>query len=91
MEFFCRNTVQSRYKTSIFKHRPPREPCELQILPVPSKCKLFTKKSSTVLKKTPHISPINEDNIVTMVEMENNVPNNHNEDENEKVRLIINL
>lgn len=42
----------------------------MQILTLPSKCKLFPKKSSMVLKETPHFLPPNEDNIVTMVEVE---------------------
>lgn len=81
VNFLCRNNVKSRYKTSLFKHRPPREPCGMQILPLPSKCKLLTKKSSSALKHTPHFSPINEDNIVTMIEMEEN----NNDNENQKV------
>lgn len=76
-----KNTVKSRYKTAGFKHRRPREPDEVQILQLPSKCKLFPKRSSMVLKETPHFAPPNEDNIVTMIEVEEK---SINEDENRK-------
>lgn len=83
---FSRNDVKSRYKTSLFKHRPPKEPYAMQILPLPSKCKLFTKKSSVVLRDTPHNTPPNDDNIETLIEADNKIAKN--EYENQKVRLM---
>ncbi|VEN55938.1 unnamed protein product [Callosobruchus maculatus] len=64
-------SVKSRYKTAAFRHRPPAEKAQDNMLRLPlSKCNIFPKKSSGILKKTPVMTPINEDNITTMVEME---------------------
>nr|CAI5825322.1 unnamed protein product [Callosobruchus analis] len=53
------------------KHRPPAEKAQDNMLRLPlSKSNIFAKKSSGILKKTPVMTPINEDNITTMVEME---------------------
>lgn len=51
----------------------------MQILRLPSKCKLFTKKSSVVLRDTPHNTPPNEDNIETMIEVDNKTTSNEYE------------
>ncbi|XP_018561085.1 uncharacterized protein LOC108903404 [Anoplophora glabripennis] len=63
-----RTNVKSRYKTATYRHRPPVEKKSPESLP--SKCKLFAKKSSMILKRTPLTTPVDEDNITTMVQME---------------------
>ncbi|CAH1963065.1 unnamed protein product [Acanthoscelides obtectus] len=64
-------SVKSRYKTAAFWHRPPAEKVQGDTLRIPnSRCRLFTKKSSGILKKTPVMTPVNEDNITTMIQME---------------------
>ncbi|KAJ8983946.1 hypothetical protein NQ317_008648 [Molorchus minor] len=62
--------VKSRYKTAAFVHRPPREKETPQVMPFPSHCKLFCKKSSSMLKNSPTITSVDEDAIMTMVQME---------------------
>ncbi|KAJ8959048.1 hypothetical protein NQ318_022303 [Aromia moschata] len=78
--------VKSRYKTSTFRHRPPlvKEP---PILPIPSKFKLFCKKSSDMLRRTPVTTPVNEDTITTMVEMESEKDKLGRKEEDAKTHL----
>ncbi|KAG5895904.1 hypothetical protein JTB14_000516 [Gonioctena quinquepunctata] len=84
--------VKSRYKTALFKHRPPMGKPGTQMLAVPSKCRLFSKKASMVFRKTPHTSPMIEDDITTLIEMEGNAEDDvekTDENKNEVILLLI--
>ncbi|EFA09110.2 hypothetical protein TcasGA2_TC015485 [Tribolium castaneum] len=60
-------SVKSRYKTATFKHRPPVE--RPRGTEEQGKMKLFSRHSGN-LKSTPVRSPIREDDIKTMVEVD---------------------
>ncbi|XP_044272835.1 uncharacterized protein LOC123016481 [Tribolium madens] len=74
-------SVKSRYKTATFKHRPPVE--RPRGTEEQGKMKLFCKHSGN-LKSTPMRSPIREDDIKTMVEIDSEleVPPNTGENLN---------
>lgn len=88
MSCFRKFNVQSRYKTGLFKHRPPMtktNPDENQIKP-----KVVFKRSQESVRSEKIKKPMNEDKITTMVQMErdgvsvnninaNKLPNNQNE------------
>lgn len=61
--------MQSRYKTATFKHRPIQE--KPHIVQLPTKNKLFAKCSSNCIPNTPIQTVIREEDIVTMVEIDN--------------------
>ncbi|KAF2879449.1 hypothetical protein ILUMI_26729 [Ignelater luminosus] len=69
------NHVQSRYKTAGFKHRPVLE--KPTVIELPAKSKLFGKRSSCLLRNTPIHTPKNEDEIITMVEMQKDKETNN--------------
>lgn len=71
--------MKSRYRTAAFRHRPPTE--KIPVLALPAKYKLFPKKSSS-FQKTPITTPVNEDNIETLVATENEGSENKEIDEN---------
>ncbi|XP_072385829.1 uncharacterized protein [Diabrotica undecimpunctata] len=71
-----RLNTKSRYKTSQFKHRPLLEKVRIggPVHPVSSmsnNCKILNKKLTGNIKKSTLPSPVNEDNISTMIQMVN--------------------
>ncbi|XP_044758978.1 uncharacterized protein LOC123316808 [Coccinella septempunctata] len=68
---FFFSKVKSRYRTATFKHRPPIEKINSQIMVQPRQHRLDEKKSLILLRNTPVVTPINEDNIQTMIQYEN--------------------
>lgn len=74
-EFFQRecfsSKVKSRYRTGTFKHRPPVEKISSQVTVQQKQHRLDDKRSLVLLRNTPVVTPINEDNIQTMIQYEN--------------------
>ncbi|XP_074034689.1 uncharacterized protein isoform X2 [Leptinotarsa decemlineata] len=81
-------SVKSRYKTALYKHRPPLEKPGTQIIAVQSKCRLYAKKSSMIFKRTPVTTPVNEDDIETMVEVEKNKQENVEKSDENKTEMM---
>ncbi|XP_045477437.1 uncharacterized protein LOC123682722 isoform X2 [Harmonia axyridis] len=63
--------VKSRYRTATFKHRPPVEKINSQIVEPTKQHRLDDKRSLVLLRNTPVVTPINEDNIETMIQFDN--------------------
>lgn len=61
--------MKSRYKTATYRHRPPVEKKLPEEASFPSKCRLLPKKV-TISKRTPLTTPVNEDNITTLIQIE---------------------
>ncbi|KAK9888328.1 hypothetical protein WA026_000584 [Henosepilachna vigintioctopunctata] len=77
--------VKSRYRTATFKHRPPIEKQNDQMIVQHGKHRLDARKSSTSWKNTPVATPINDDNIQTMIQYEKEYYNGKEDSGNDEL------
>ncbi|XP_057663405.1 uncharacterized protein LOC130898261 isoform X1 [Diorhabda carinulata] len=85
-------TIKSRYKTAQFKHRPPLQQVKTEVtVPIAqSNCKISTKKSISELKKDCISHPINDDNISTMIQMNDEANDRGNQEKDETNKELMN-